>query len=73
MIMKKEEYVLKQEGCVPFTITEEEYKDFVKQLKQRRKAAFLEELDNLIQICSLDEVISMLKDKISDLEGRFPL
>ena len=71
--MEKKEYVLKQEGYVPFTITKEEYENFVKQLKQRRKAVFLEKLDDLIQISSLDEAISMLKDKISDLEGRFPL
>ena len=73
IIMEKKEYVLKQEGYVPFTITKEEYENFVKQLKQRRKAVFLEKLDDLIQISSLDEAISMLKDKISDLEGRFPL
>lgn len=56
-------YTLKEEGCVPFELTEEEYQKCVNTVHQMRMADFNKALDNVIHTCGINVVKEVLIKK----------
>jgi hypothetical protein len=53
-------YTLKEDGCVPFELTKEEYQKCVNTIRQMRISEFDKVLERALQTCGLDAV----KDKL---------
>lgn len=56
-------YTLKEDGCVPFELTKEEYQKCVNTVRQMRMAEFDKALENAIHTCGLDIVRAKLMSK----------
>lgn len=60
-------YYVKQEGCVPFPITEKQYNTFVKQIKDEKKKKIEAALQEAFDFFYEDEFIEIVEDKINEL------
>ena len=54
-------YVLKEDGCVPFELTREEYQKCVTTIHKMRVSDFEKALDRALQTCGMD----VIRDKLA--------
>ena len=62
------DYSLKQVGCVPFGLTEDEYKDFVELLKAKRAEKVREEILNLASVMGNANAKNIVRTILKELE-----
>ena len=63
-------FTLKEDGCVPFVITKEEYGTCVKVIKDTRAKELEKAFKNFCEICGLDETINFLNEHLEEYLGK---
>ncbi len=62
-----EKFTLARKGCVPYEITEEQYKIFVKMISDERRKKLEDAMKEAYDFFPEDEFIEIVEDKINEL------
>jgi hypothetical protein len=62
-----EEFTLTRKGCVPYEITEEQYKIFVKMISDERRKSLEDAIREAYDFFSKDEFIEIITEELHDL------
>lgn len=63
-------FILKEEGCIPFDITKEEYDRFVEEIRKARKKTVQNSIFRLSNLIGITNTKDMLKKIVIELEER---
>jgi hypothetical protein len=62
-----EEFTLTRKGCVPYKITEEQYKIFVAMISDERRKRLEDAIREAYDFFSKDEFIEIITEELQDL------
>lgn len=62
------DYSLKQAGCDPFVLTENEYKEFVELLKAKRAVKVREEILSLVLVIGKANAKNAVREILKEIE-----
>lgn len=65
--MEEARFMLKKAGCIPYTLTEEEYDEFEKILKQKKTKELEKALVALVDTFGMTKTIEIVHEELHNL------
>lgn len=63
-----ERFTLKEDGCVPFVITKEDYENCIKLIKATKKKELEKAFKSFCEICGANEAINFLEEYLEKIK-----